>query len=465
MTTEPVKLNLGSADTVIPGYLAIDRKYGSEVYPLPPEVADPDRFKPNHRLTENSVDEIRASHILEHFSFADVPKVLAEWVRVLKPGGLIRVAVPDAARVFTDEFRDDHMALCYLMGGQIDADDYHRSAFTESMLRAAMEEAGLTKIEPWSDPKRIDTAMHPISLRLAGTKPAPPEAPPAPGNEIPPPEGGAARGVASPGITPKPPSGALDVKICAVTSIPRVGHNAHWGCLLNALRPFGIPVRTGWGAYWGHIMQVLLEDAQHDDLDWIITVDYDTLLTEKHLDAMFGIFGRHPEIDALAALQCRRNRKTPLMTVAPGSAPAPAPGTAPAEMKVEVDGSPIVAKTAHFGLTLIRVDSLKRVPKPWFFGLPNADGEWRDLATADELRGDADPVFTEARNILVPPDTPPHVKIDPDIWFWKQWQRAGNVLAVAPTVRIGHLEESVSFFDEDMQPHLVSIGEWRKAQT
>ena len=38
---------------------------------------------------------IYASHVLEYFDRIEVTKVLAEWRRVLKGGGILRVAVPD----------------------------------------------------------------------------------------------------------------------------------------------------------------------------------------------------------------------------------------------------------------------------------------------------------------------------------------------------------------------------------
>lgn len=40
-------------------------------------------------------DEIRASHVLEHFFMDEFDSVLSEWLRVLKPGGLLRIIVPD----------------------------------------------------------------------------------------------------------------------------------------------------------------------------------------------------------------------------------------------------------------------------------------------------------------------------------------------------------------------------------
>lgn len=47
----------------------------------------------------NSFDLVYHSHVLEHFSKDDGEKFIAECFRVLKPGGILRVAVPDLERI------------------------------------------------------------------------------------------------------------------------------------------------------------------------------------------------------------------------------------------------------------------------------------------------------------------------------------------------------------------------------
>ncbi len=48
---------------------------------------------------DNSFDVVYHSHLLEHFPKADAPAFIAECYRVLKPGGIIRVVVPDLQRI------------------------------------------------------------------------------------------------------------------------------------------------------------------------------------------------------------------------------------------------------------------------------------------------------------------------------------------------------------------------------
>jgi len=42
------------------------------------------------------------SHVLEHFSKADGQRFIAECYRVLKPGGILRIAVPDLQKIITE---------------------------------------------------------------------------------------------------------------------------------------------------------------------------------------------------------------------------------------------------------------------------------------------------------------------------------------------------------------------------
>lgn len=82
---EFVRLNLGCGPQRIEGWVNVDSSPDEE----PDVVADVCALP----FEDESVDEIYASHILEHIPH-DVP-VLEEWHRVLAPGGTICVIVPD----------------------------------------------------------------------------------------------------------------------------------------------------------------------------------------------------------------------------------------------------------------------------------------------------------------------------------------------------------------------------------
>lgn len=153
---ESVKLNLGCGNTSIYGYRNLDRKDGFEAYPL--------------NVENETVDEIRASHLLEHFEEYKVQAVLNDWVSKLKDGGVLKIAVPDLKKI-SQNYLDGkpQNTAGYIMGGQTDGDDFHKSVFDYDKLRSMMEKAGLTSIQEWQS-EITDCASLPISLNLMGTK-------------------------------------------------------------------------------------------------------------------------------------------------------------------------------------------------------------------------------------------------------------------------------------------------------
>ncbi|MDT8397316.1 MAG: methyltransferase domain-containing protein [Pseudomonadales bacterium] len=63
-----------------------------------------------HMIEGNSSDLIYSSHTLEYFDRQQVVDVLREWRRVLKPGGVLRLAVPDF----------DSLLAVYKVTGELD---------------------------------------------------------------------------------------------------------------------------------------------------------------------------------------------------------------------------------------------------------------------------------------------------------------------------------------------------------
>jgi len=89
-----IKLHLGCGEKVIDGFVNID------VFPYPGVTVG---FAEKLDFDDNSVDLIYASHLLEHYPKDETVPVLEEWHRVLKLGGILRVAVPDFAKAVEDE--------------------------------------------------------------------------------------------------------------------------------------------------------------------------------------------------------------------------------------------------------------------------------------------------------------------------------------------------------------------------
>jgi predicted SAM-dependent methyltransferase len=98
---------------------------------------------------------VYASHVLEHFDRNTYRAVLAEWRRVLAPGGILRIAVPDfaacAALYYESGLADGLSGLVGLVvGGQRDAHDYHKMIFDEGLLRRDLLDAGFREVRRWN---------------------------------------------------------------------------------------------------------------------------------------------------------------------------------------------------------------------------------------------------------------------------------------------------------------------------
>jgi hypothetical protein len=364
--SDTLRLNLGSGDRHLDGYVNLDHKGGDEVYPL-------------HSGT-GSVDEVRASHILEHFSHTQIGRVLDEWVRVLKPGGVLKVAVPDFELIARAYLAGKQIPIQgYVMGGHVDADDHHGALFDREALTDALSAAGLVGISDWTSEAK-DCAALAVSLNLQGYKP-PAEWP----------------------------------RTAAVMSTPRLGFNDMWGKTLEALSALRIPLVKHTGAFWEQCITRALTEALKKSPEYILSLDYDSVFDLHDVQSLLSAASRHPEADAIAALQVHRRKATPLMTVA--SAEGKNAGTIPFDA---FGGELIQARTAHFGLTLIKAEKLSTLPRPWLHGQPEADGEWGEGRT------------------------------DPDVAFWKNWERAGNTLYVANRVPVGHLEVMIRWPGRDL---------------
>ena len=78
--SDEIKINFGCGGNILQGWQNYDRDCDLEKLPLP--------FPDNH------ADMVLAEHIFEHFSPPYGLKLLEEFRRILKPGGVLRLLVP-----------------------------------------------------------------------------------------------------------------------------------------------------------------------------------------------------------------------------------------------------------------------------------------------------------------------------------------------------------------------------------
>ena len=115
-----MKLHLGCGDKIIKGFVNIDiREF--EGVDIVSNITNLKDFKPE------SVSLIYASHVLEHVGRREYLSVLRHWFDLLKPGGVLRLSVPDIESVFEhySEFKNLELLRGFIWGGQTYNENYH----------------------------------------------------------------------------------------------------------------------------------------------------------------------------------------------------------------------------------------------------------------------------------------------------------------------------------------------------
>lgn len=144
-----IKINLGCGERPIAGFLNVDiRDIPGIEYPNT-RVEDLSRFQDNY------ADYVYACHVLEHLPRSMTFRALCEWNRVLKPGGMLRIAVPDwdAVVAYYQETGDFENLLNIVFGGGDSQSNHHYRVFTYSSLKAILAEAGFKRFSryDWRD--------------------------------------------------------------------------------------------------------------------------------------------------------------------------------------------------------------------------------------------------------------------------------------------------------------------------
>ena len=140
-----MKLHLGCGDKRLEGFVNVDFRETSAV-----DVVDDAATLKN--ISDGSVDLIYASHILEHFGRNEYKDVLKRWYDVLKPRGVLRLAVPDFGAVvewYTLTARDLTDLRGLLYGGQDYPGNFHYCCWDRTTLEKDLKEAGFVFVTSW----------------------------------------------------------------------------------------------------------------------------------------------------------------------------------------------------------------------------------------------------------------------------------------------------------------------------
>lgn len=131
------------------------------------------------RFPDGTFEELYGSHIVEHFDYnGELLQALKEWRRVLVPGGLLYVSVPDLdtlCRMIVDPALNPQQkfhVMRMLFGGHVDAWDYHQVGLNEAFLGGFLHQAGFRSIRRvkgfglFEDTSSMEYLGVPISLNL-----------------------------------------------------------------------------------------------------------------------------------------------------------------------------------------------------------------------------------------------------------------------------------------------------------
>ena len=143
-----LNINLGCGKRHIPGFVHVDL----DDYPHIDYKHSVDRLP---MFDDQSADLIYASHTLEYFDQVEVINVLNDWRRILKPGGILRVGVPDFAALASvyQTHKDPGMVIGPLYGRiKINAPDgerhlFHKMVYDFDSLRVTLEGCGFSDVQ------------------------------------------------------------------------------------------------------------------------------------------------------------------------------------------------------------------------------------------------------------------------------------------------------------------------------
>ena len=134
------------------------------------------------QFEDNSIEEIYASHVVEHVAQKKVEKTLKGIHRVLKDSGKFYVSVPDMdilCKIYLDPkapIKVKFHTMRMMFGGQVDDFDFHYFGWNFQFMNEFLLKAGFKKIERvksfslFNDTSEYRPNGIPISLNIIGYK-------------------------------------------------------------------------------------------------------------------------------------------------------------------------------------------------------------------------------------------------------------------------------------------------------
>lgn len=139
-----MKLNIGCGQAHVKGYVNCDVQAGKRT----PDLICDARSVP---LDDGVASEVMALHLIEHFYLWEAPAVLGEWRRLLKPGGLLVLELPNLEAACRNLLAGtpDSQSMWPLYGDPSHCDPYmmHKHGYTPKTIRQLLIDVGFVMVE------------------------------------------------------------------------------------------------------------------------------------------------------------------------------------------------------------------------------------------------------------------------------------------------------------------------------
>ncbi len=149
-------LNLGCGLSYFPGWTNADfyhyplKFWKKQVRKTPDWMLD---IRRPLRCSDEYWDGIFTEHTLEHITHAECFRLFKEFLRVLKPGGIVRIIVPDIKKAI--EFYNDRSKHLYYVTSfdtgceaiwEVTQNYYHKSVWDAELMTAVLKKAGFQTV-------------------------------------------------------------------------------------------------------------------------------------------------------------------------------------------------------------------------------------------------------------------------------------------------------------------------------
>ena len=141
------KIHLGCGKRFLEGYIHVD----IDTFDHIDFVTTIDNLE---MFEDDSANLIYCSHAIEYFDMFEINNVLREWKRVLCPGGILRLAVPNFETLI--EIYKNTKDLNSILGplyGKWDINDsgaiYHKTVYDKKLLSQTLIRLGFEQVEEW----------------------------------------------------------------------------------------------------------------------------------------------------------------------------------------------------------------------------------------------------------------------------------------------------------------------------